>query len=158
MEGLKKVAVICVLRQGSKFLLLKRFKEPNKDTYVPVGGKVDAYENPYDAALREVREEAGIIVPSMRLCGTLVETSPVKYNWMSFVYEAEIEIFTPPLCNEGILEWHDFQYIESFPTPKTDFFIYQYLLEKRPFAFNAVYDQDLHLLSMIEEFSQIQVV
>ncbi|WP_026994705.1 NUDIX hydrolase [Flectobacillus major] len=158
MEGLKRVAVICVLRNGSNFLLLKRFNEPNKDTYVPVGGKVDPFENPYQAAIREVREEAGIQLDSMRFCGTLVETSPVKYNWMSFIYEASIDIIPPPDCNEGILEWHNFQNINSFPTPKTDFFIYQYILDKKPFAFNANYDNHLVLLDMTEEIENIKVV
>lgn len=151
MEGLKRVAVICVLRKGTNFLLLKRFNEPNKDTYVPVGGKVDAYEDPYHAAIREVWEEAGVKVPEMRFCGTLVETSPVKYNWMSFIYEAEIDFFEPPLCNEGVLEWHNFENIHSFPTPKTDFFIYEYILQKKHFAFNALYDDKVNLLFMNEE-------
>lgn len=158
MEGLKRVAVICILRNQTNFLLLKRFNEPLKGLYVPVGGKVDPYENPKDAAIREVREEAGLEIDQMRFCGTLVETSPSKYNWMSFIYEAEVPYFEPPLCNEGLLEWHDFKHIDSFPTPETDFFIYQYVLHKKPFAFNAVYSENIELLSMIEEIENKKVV
>jgi 8-oxo-dGTP diphosphatase len=57
MEGLKRVAVICILRNQTNFLLLKRFNEPLKGLYVPVGGKVDPYENPYETALREVKKK-----------------------------------------------------------------------------------------------------
>lgn len=119
-EGLKRTAVLCVLKQGHQFLLLKRLKEPNKDTYTPVGGKLDPYENPYDAAIRETREETGIVVPVMKYGGVLVESSPTAYNWVSFVYVAEIDFVPPPICNEGTLEWINFDDVLNVPTPKTD--------------------------------------
>ena len=50
MEGLKKVAVICILKHQDKFLLLERLKEPNKDLFTPLGGKIDPFETPLDAA------------------------------------------------------------------------------------------------------------
>ena len=34
MEGLKKVAVICIIKHQNKFLLLERLKEPNKDLLI----------------------------------------------------------------------------------------------------------------------------
>ena len=60
MKGLKRTAVMVVLRCGTQFLLLKRAKEPNRGLYVPVGGKVEPYEDPYQTGLREVEEETGI--------------------------------------------------------------------------------------------------
>lgn len=150
-EGLKRTAVLCVLKQGHRFLLLKRLKEPNKDTYTPVGGKLDPYENPYEAAIRETREETGIVVPAMRYAGVLIESSPSPYNWVSFVYVAEIEFLLPPPCNEGTLEWIYFEDVLQVPTPKTDWFIYKYLLEGKLFVFNALYDQKLNLLKMTDE-------
>lgn len=151
--GLKKTAVICVLRCGQQFLLLKRLKEPNKDQYTPVGGKLDPFESPIRAALRETWEETGIRVDNMKFCGTLVETSPTPYNWMSFVYVAEIEYRHPPPCNEGTLEWIDFDRLLEVPTPKTDWFIYRYLLDGRPFAFSADYDEFLTLRAMHEDIA-----
>jgi len=61
-EGLKKTAVLCVLKHGENFLLLKRLKEPNKDSYTPVGGKLDPFESPIKAAIRETWEETGLTV------------------------------------------------------------------------------------------------
>ena len=151
--GFKKVAVLCVLKNGHNFLLLKRLKEPNKDNYTPVGGKLDPFENPYDAALRETWEETGIQVPSMKYGGTLVESSPTTYNWISFVYIAEINFTPPPACNEGTLEWIEFEDVLNIPTPKTDWFIYKYLLEEKPFAFNAQYDKELNLIEMKDELT-----
>ncbi|MEQ9438408.1 MAG: NUDIX domain-containing protein [Cyclobacteriaceae bacterium] len=149
-EGIKKAAVLCVLKHQEVFLLLKRLKEPNRGLYTPVGGKLDPYENPITAAIRETQEETGIDVPSMKYCGMLVESSPTKYNWISFVYVAEIQRVPPPPCNEGTLEWIDFSKVLNLPTPKTDWFIYHYILESDPFAFHADFDDQLNLLCMVD--------
>lgn len=150
-HGLKKTATLCVLKNGEKFLLLKRLKEPNKDTYTPVGGKLDPFEGPLAAAIRETWEETGIKVDQMKYCGVLTEHSPTAYNWVSFVYLAEIDFVEPPPCNEGDLAWIHFDDLLKVPTPKTDWFIYQYLLEQKPFAFSASFDEHLNLLEMREE-------
>ena len=152
-EGLKRTAVLCVLKHGQKFLLLKRLKEPNKDNYTPVGGKLDPFETPLKAAIRETFEETGILVPSMKYCGSLVETSPTKYNWMSFVYCTDTEFIPPPPCNEGTLEWIDFDNVLDLPTPKTDWYIYQYILNDQKFCFNAEFNAELELLYMIDDLT-----
>ncbi|MFD2556800.1 NUDIX hydrolase [Sphingobacterium tabacisoli] len=149
--GIKRVATLCVLRHQNSFLLLKRLKEPNKDDYTPVGGKVDPFESPLAGAIRETFEETGINVDTMRFCGILTESSPTKYNWVNYVYIADIDYVVPPLCNEGTLNWIDFEDLLNVPTPKTDWYIYKYILDKKPFAFNAEYDDTLSLLSMHEE-------
>lgn len=151
--GLKKTAVLCVLKHGQQFLLLKRLKEPNRNLYTPVGGKLDTFESPINAAIRETWEETGIKVPSMKYCGVLVETSPVDYNWTSFVYLAEIDFVSPPACNEGTLEWIHFDDVLNMPTPKTDWYIYKYILEQEHFSFHADFDEQLNLTRMEEAFS-----
>ncbi|PWJ41057.1 NUDIX hydrolase [Sediminitomix flava] len=155
--GLKRTATLCVLKHGQKFLLLKRLKEPNKDMYTPVGGKLDPFESPLKAAIRETFEETGIEVKHMKYCGLLTESSPTKYNWTNYVYLAEIDMMAPPPCNEGTLKWIDFSEVLSVPTPKTDWFIYKYILEERHFSFNAEFDENIELLSMVEEIEEIEV-
>ncbi|MDM1362473.1 NUDIX domain-containing protein [Myroides marinus] len=150
-EGIKKIATLCVLRNGNNFMLLKRLKEPNKDTYTPVGGKIEPYETPEEGVIRETFEETGIRVDKVKFCGILTETSPTKYNWLSYVYVADIDEVTPPECNEGTLEWIAYEDLLNVPTPKTDWYIYQYILEQQPFVFHALYDGELNLLEMKEE-------
>jgi 8-oxo-dGTP diphosphatase len=150
-EGLKKTAVLCILRHHQEFLLLKRLKEPNKDMYTPVGGKLDPFESPYEAAIRETSEETGITLSHMRYCGILVETSPTKYNWCSFVYVADIDRIPPPPCNEGTLEWIALDSVPDMPTPETDWHIYQYVMQSKPFAFQADFNENLELLRMTED-------
>lgn len=151
--GLKKTAVLCVLKHGQQFLLLRRLKEPNRDLYTPVGGKLDPFENPFNAAIRETWEETGIKVPAMKYCGVLVESSPADYNWTSFVYLAEIDFLPPPPCNEGTLEWIHFDNVLKMPTPKTDWFIYKYILEQKHFSLHADFDGQLNLTRMEEVFT-----
>ncbi len=150
-EGLKRVAAMVVLRHQQKFMLLRRAKPPNQHKYVPVGGKLEPHEDPYSAAIRETQEETGIQLEGVRFCGSLIESSPVEYNWMCFIYLADIEDMLPPYCDEGQLEWIDFADLLEVPTPPTDWHIYQYLMAQRPFALNAVYDDQLNLLGMREE-------
>jgi 8-oxo-dGTP diphosphatase len=64
--GLKRVATLCILRHKDKFLLLKRLKEPNKDNFTPVGGKLDPFESPLKSAIPETFEETGIKVDTMK--------------------------------------------------------------------------------------------
>lgn len=150
-EGIKQPAVLSILKSGSKLLLLKRAKEPNENKYTPVGGKIDPFENPVDTTIRETLEETGIKISNPKYCGVMTESSPTKYNWICFVYLSEIEYVEPPVCNEGKLEWIDFSDLKNIPTPPTDWYIYQYVIENRTFMLNVEYDRHLNVLSMREE-------
>lgn len=156
--GLKRTATLCVLRHQDKFLLLKRLKEPNKDCFTPVGGKLDPFESPLKSAIRETYEETGIKVDAMKFCGILTETSPTEYNWTGYVYIANINYIEPPDCNEGTLMWVSFDNVLEVPTPKTDWYIYKYIIDQKPFVFSADYDEQLNLLSMVEEIENIKIV
>lgn len=155
--GIKKVAAMCVLKHENQFLLLQRANEPNKGMYIPVGGKLDPFESAYQAVLRETEEETGVKLEKATFCGTLIETSPVKYNWISYIYLAEIEFQPAPFCDEGILEWIAIDQLLHVPTPPTDWWIYKYILEKKPFAFSAIFDKNLKMLEMVEEIENITV-
>ena len=70
---------------------------------------------------------------------------------MGYVYLAEIDFIPPPPCNEGKLQWIGFDEVLNVPSPKTDWFIYKYILEGKPFAFDAHFDAELNLTKMVEE-------
>ena len=88
----------------------------------------------------------------------MVETSPTTYNWICFVYLADIAFIAPPSCNEGILRWIEFSDLANIPTPETDAHIYRYVLNKKQFMFNVEYDQDLNILEMTEETQNIKLI
>lgn len=152
-SGFKETAVLCVLRSQDALLLLRRTKEPNLDKYTPIGGHVDPFETPRNAANREIREEAGLSVDELKFCGVLVETSPVQFNWVNFIYSAEVDRFDPPACQEGVLEWVEISRIPHIPTPTTDMYIYQLVAQSRTFMLNAEYDQALNLVLLQDEIT-----
>ena len=156
-EGNKKVATLCVLKNKNKFLLLKRYNEPNKDKYVPVGGKLKNYESPKDGVIRETLEETGIIIKEPKFFGILTESSPTDYNWISYIFCSEIKYIIPPTSDEGKLEWIEYDKIKKIPTPLTDHHIYKFILENKKFIINAQYNKELKLLEMTEEISNSKI-
>ncbi len=156
--GIKRNAVLCILRHKQELLLLKRNNPPNKGLFTPVGGKIDPFEKPMDTAIRETLEETGIKVSKFNYCGSLIETSPTKYNWNSLVYVAEIDFIPAPECNEGELRWIPMNELTSIPTPATDAFIYDYVMSAKPFFFDAYFDENLKLVHMIEAITNKQCV
>ena len=157
-DGHKQPAVLCILKSGDRFLLLKRKKDPNQGKFTPVGGKIDPHESPLHAAVRETFEETGIRVAAPRYRGVMVETSPTDYNWICFVYLAEIAPIDPPPCQEGRLEWIDAAAVFDIPIPITDRHIYEYVVTNRPFMFSVEYDQQLNILAMREEIEGISLI
>ena len=151
--GLKKAATTCILRSDAGFLLLRRSKEPNLGKYVPIGGHLEPFETPRAAAIREVKEEAGISIKEPRLRGILTESSPTKYNWIIYIYAADIAAIPPIECVEGTLEWVAPERLDTIPIPTTDGFIYDYLSRSEFFVLDAVYDEDVELITLFDELS-----
>lgn len=72
-----------------------------------IGGKIEANENPYLSAKREVPEEAGITIKNMRLEAIILEIIPHKkvmpYNWLIFHFSADYESGNIQTTDEGEL-------------------------------------------------------
>ncbi|MGB5934101.1 MAG: NUDIX domain-containing protein [Anaerolineae bacterium] len=152
-KGLKKAAVLCILRSEAGFLLLRRKKEPNLGKYVPVGGHLEPFETPRQAVIREVEEEAGVSIEEPRLRGILTETSPTEYNWIIYIYMADIAATPPVECAEGTLEWVAQERLRTIPIPTTDGYIYDYLSRSEFSVFDAVYDENVRLIRLVDELS-----
>lgn len=75
-----------------------------------------------------------------------------------YILGDKLDFFEPPFCNEGTLEWIAYEDLLSIPTPKTDWYIYKYILDSKPFAFSAEYDEQLNLLSMTEEIENLKII
>lgn len=156
--GTKRAAVFCMIFNSDAILLLKRKFPPHQGYYVPVGGKIDGWETPAQAIVREVLEETGYVISEPDFCGILVETSPVDYNWISFIYKVEVpDRFLQP-CDEGDLAWIQINDIPKYPIPETDSYIYDYCFANTPFIFDAIFDHALTLKSLSCKLSQKQLI
>jgi 8-oxo-dGTP diphosphatase len=59
--------------------------------YIPIAGKLEPFETPIEAAKREVKEECGVDLANLKFCWVMVETSAVDFNWINFIYTAEVD-------------------------------------------------------------------
>lgn len=122
-----QIAVLCYLFDADgRVLLIHRHKQPNKDLYSPVGGKLDrdVGESPGRCAQREIREETGlsVAVDDLHLTGLITETGyEGQSHWLMFLYELTRPVSVAPrVFNEGRLEWHARDQIDKLPIPATD--------------------------------------
>ncbi|MEQ9453957.1 MAG: NUDIX domain-containing protein [Phycisphaeraceae bacterium] len=122
-----KIATLCyIFDQQGRILLLHRRKEPNRDLYSPVGGKLDTVsgESPEQCALREIREETGLHLghDAIRLTGIVSETAyRGEAHWLMFLYEVHTpQNVTEAQHDEGRLEWVNPSDISRLPMPDTD--------------------------------------
>lgn len=112
--------VICAnifVRKGNKYLLIERSpKKKEAPGYVqPIGGKVKLSENPYEAALRELKEEAGISATNLKIEAVITEVHPKSTygTWLIFNFSGEAGPESPQETEEGKLLWLTPQEIKS---------------------------------------------
>lgn len=158
MDGLKRVVALCILKCEDKYLLIRRGKRKTKKEedygkYLPVGGKLEPYETPAEAAKREVFEETGLKLDNIEFKGMIIENSKINYNWIHFVYLSNVSYFEPLETDEGYLEWISKDDIINIPTPEIDKEVYKYIVNNEKFIFNDVYDDNLNLVYAKEELS-----
>lgn len=155
-DGLKRCICLCILETDKDYLLIKRGKskkdlEDWNDNYIPIGGKIELYETPEDAIIREVEEETGITIETPILLGILTETSPLpKYNNVVYFFNKKIIKQQVNECDEGYLEWIEKANLSNITIPEIDKIIYEYLEKSQKFIMNATYDERLNLLSVYE--------
>ncbi|MEC9373273.1 MAG: NUDIX domain-containing protein [Planctomycetota bacterium] len=141
-----KIACLCDLRDAQgRVLMLHRRKEPNRDLYSPIGGKLDTEtgESPAQCARREIMEEAGIDVPleRIRLVGLVSEQGyEDTTHWLMFVYRVlgPVDVEEREI-REGRLEWHEPGEVVNLPLPETDRQVIWPLIEESNGAFFAVH-------------------
>ncbi len=86
--------VTCLLEHDGKILLLKRSQRVGtyRGLWGGVAGFVEELEDPYDTAIKEIREEAGIRVDDLELIkkGDPLDISDTydgkRYNWVVYPF------------------------------------------------------------------------
>lgn len=122
-----KVSVLIFVknRQG-EFLLLKRNKTPNLGCWTPIGGKVhmDEGESPFECAVRESHEEAGLVLSNtdLHLFSIIAEKSyEGKNHWLLFLFDCKKPIEDlPEDISEGCFQFYSRSAINDLNLPETD--------------------------------------
>ena len=103
------------LRTDDTVLLIRKSEgRPHAGEWIGLGGKVEPGEDPVSSAVREFREESGLVLADPKLRGTFIWVDEVKCGIVHVVTGTE---YTGRLSEseEGELRWHR---IEDLPKLK----------------------------------------
>ena len=106
--GFKNVIsfTLVYLREGDKVLLLKKAKgKSHEGEWIGLGGKLESNEDPLSCAVREFREESGLILGNPKMRGTLVW---IEETFLGIIYIFTATKYTGQMTEsvEGSLGWH----------------------------------------------------
>jgi 8-oxo-dGTP diphosphatase len=62
---------LCFCHNNDEILLLLRNKQPNKNLWNGLGGKIEVGEDPHTSALREIKEESTLELPQLQHLGVV---------------------------------------------------------------------------------------
>ena len=142
-------STLCYLIRDDAYLMLHRTKKKgdyNKDKWIGVGGKFEEKESPEDCVKREVLEETGYRLKSMRYRGIVTflyqDITEYMHLFTSDSFEGE-EI----VCDEGDLEWVPISEACNLPIWEGDKLFFRLLEENAPFfSLKLEYDEKGNLL------------
>lgn len=109
------IYTLCFLKRQSTVLMLKRINPPNKGLWNGVGGHIQRNETPFACALREIKEETGYELNHVYFEGILTWDGFEIADGGLYIYTADIPSGNFIECDEGLLEWKDFQWVLSSP-------------------------------------------
>lgn len=134
------------IKKDNKYLLLYRNKKKNdlnEGKWIGVGGHVEKSETIDEAVIREVKEETGLDVHSLKCNG---EVLFINNDYQEMMYVYEIDDFSGELidCNEGKLQWIDIDKMYDLPMWEGDKAYLPLLKEKQYFKMKIIYkDKEL---------------
>ena len=109
-----ELTMLCLIRQGSKILLQNRVKKDWAGYTLP-GGHVEPGESFVDACVREMKEETGLTVSHLKLCGLKQfpdgDNRYIVFLFMTDSFEGELRSSA-----EGKMEWVELADLEQYNT------------------------------------------
>lgn len=124
-----KISVLVFVRDESgRHLLIRRAKEPNKDCWSPIGGKLEMSdgESPFECAVRETKEEIGLELQESDLhLFSMISERGYEGNahWLMFLFDCKKKISAiPENIDEGKFGLFAIDEIQSgkIKIPETD--------------------------------------
>lgn len=114
--------------RGDKVLLVKRAREPYKDTWMFPAGFVSYGEHPEDTVIREIAEETGLKAKVIELLGVeQVDDDPRSMGHFGFFYRVEVsgEIQSGDEEENSEIGWFDLKHL-----PKIGWHAHKKILKK----------------------------
>ena len=138
-----RLTTLCYIERNGQYLMLHRVKkkqDENEGKWIGVGGHMEENEAPEECIQREVMEETGLTLTSLRLRGILTFILPDWGNELTFLYTATAEGEISPDCREGELQWVPVEKISSLSLWEGDRAFLPLLREDKPcFSMKLIY-------------------
>jgi 8-oxo-dGTP diphosphatase len=139
-----KIHTMCMVQDGTKVLLVNRPDKLGFPGYIAPGGKVDFPESIVNGAIREVKEETGLIVKEIiykgleEFCDPKTGVRYMVFNYLATSFEGKL-LENPP---EGELTWVEMK--EALNLPMQDWFKRRFPLffEHGTFEMSYVWDKE----------------
>ncbi|AIC95573.1 MULTISPECIES: NUDIX hydrolase [Shouchella] len=139
----------CILTSKEQCLLLQK---PSKGWWVAPGGKMEPTETIQEAAIRELKEETGLLVmqPELQAVTTMVivnEDDSIQNEWMMFTFkavEASGQLFKH--SPEGKLQWQPNQAYQTLPMAEGDRLIFDHVFHGEGILYSTFYYDTSHNL------------
>lgn len=150
------LSTVCYIEKEGKYLMLHRTKKKNdinEGKWLGIGGKFEDKESPEDCIIREVKEETGLALNSVKLRGILTFINTICET--EYIYVFTSNDFTGNLieCNEGELKWVDKGKVTSLNLWEGDKIFVEKIKEESPFfTIKYVYDGDTLLHYDLKEY------
>jgi 8-oxo-dGTP diphosphatase len=138
------LATLIYVRKNGKTLMLYRNKKENdyhEGKWNGLGGKFEAGESPEECAVRELKEESGLIAKSLTMKGFITFPNfDEKNDWHVFLFT--VEDFEGELINspEGKLEWIEDEKLLELNLWEGDKIFIPWLFEDKFFSAKFVYE------------------
>ena len=106
---------LCFLYYRDQVLMIERKKEPNLGMWNGVGGHIEIGESPLDSCIREIEEETGIVMPSLRFGGVLTWDDWSFERGGMYFFSAEVDDDWFQQSDEGNLSWQSYDWVMTSP-------------------------------------------
>ncbi len=131
-----KLTTLCYLeREGAYLMMLRNRKaqDENAGKWIGIGGKFQEGESPEECLRREILEETGLAVRSVRFRGIVTFVSDLYGTEYMHLFTSEDFSGTPGETDEGELHWIPKEQILSLPLWEGDRLFLPLLTEEKGF-------------------------
>lgn len=144
-----KLATLVYLKRDGKTLMIHRIKKQadiHQGKWNGLGGKLEPGESPEACAVREVREESGLEIRSLRYGGLLVFAGFKGEDWYVWVYTTDA--FDGELIDsdEGRLQWIPDAELRALPLWPSDLLFLDWLEAGKVFSARFAYSSQDEML------------
>ena len=142
-----KHTTVCYIEKNNSYLMLHRIKknnDENHDKWIGIGGKLEAAESPFDCVRREVMEEVGLTLDSLRYAGIITFVSDIYgTEYMHLFHSDGFSGKIKEDCSEGVPSWIKKDDLKKIPMWEGDkIFLNLLETERRFFSLKLVYEGD----------------